>query len=160
MSTFEEIYQTYWEDVYRFSYWLCGDPIEADDIVSETFLRLWGSRDRLQVATMKAYLLTIARNVYVSRRRRSNRYEPLSDSPQDKSPSPDEEAEIKDEMRVLKRAIAELPEGERTAFLMRTMCELSYEEIARALGVSLSAAKVRIHRSRIKLSQKVMNTGQ
>ena len=97
MSTFEEIYRTYSEDVYRFSCWLCGDPIEAEDIVSETFVRLWGSRDSLQVATIKAYLLTIARNVYVSRRRRSNRYEPLSESPQDKSPSPDEEAETKDE---------------------------------------------------------------
>jgi RNA polymerase sigma-70 factor, ECF subfamily len=159
MSTFEEIYRTYSEDVYRFSCWLCGDRIEAEDIVSETFVRLWGSRDSLQVETMKAYLLTIARNVYVSRRRRSSRYEPLSDSPQDKSPSPDEEAETKEELGVLKSAIAELPEGERTAFLMRTKCELSYEEIARALGISLSAAKVRVHRSRMKLSRKFMNTG-
>lgn len=108
---------------------------------------------------MKAYLLTIARNVYVSRLRRSNRYEPLSDSPQDKSPSPDQEAETKDELALLKSAIGELPEGERTAFLMRTKCELSYEEIARALGISLSAAKVRVHRSRIKLSQKFKHTG-
>ncbi len=159
MSTFEEIYRTYSEDIYRFSRWLCGDPIEAEDIVSETFVRLWGSRDSLQVATMKAYLLTIARNVYVSRRRRSKRYEPLSDSPHDSSPSPYEQAETKDELGVMKSAIAELPEGERTAFLLRTQCGLSYEEIARALGIGLSAAKVRVHRSRIKLAKHFANTG-
>lgn len=159
MSTFEEIYRTYSEDVYRFSHWLCGDPVEAEDIVSETFLRLWGSRDSLQVATMKAYLLTIARNVYVSQRRRSKRYEPLTDSPHDSSPSPDEEAETKDELRVMKSAIAELPEGERTAFLLRTQSGLSYEEIARALGIGISAAKVRVHRSRIKLAERFTNTG-
>ena len=159
MSTFEEIYRAYSEDVYRFSRWLCGDPIEAEDIVSETFVRLWGSRDSLQVATLKAYLLTIARNVYVSRRRRSQRYEPLSDSPHDSSPSPDEEAETEDELSALKSAIAKLPEGERTAFLMRTQFGLSYEEIARALGIGLSAAKVRVHRSRIKLAKQFANSG-
>lgn len=40
MSTFEEIYRTYSQDVYRFSCWLCGDPIEAEDIVSEAFVPL------------------------------------------------------------------------------------------------------------------------
>ncbi len=159
MSTFEEIYRTYSEDVYRFSCWLCGDPIEAEDIVSETFLRLWGSRDSLQVATTKAYLLTIARNVYVSRQRRSKRYEPLSDSPHDISPSPEAKAEKKEELGVIMSAIAELPEGERTAFLLRTHCGLPYEEIARALGIGLSAAKVRVHRSRIKLSKHFTNMG-
>lgn len=159
MITFEEIYRTYSEDVYRFSHWLCGDAVEAEDIVSETFLRLWGSRDGLQVATMKAYLLTIARNVYVSRRRRSKRYEPLSDSPRDSSPSPDEEVESKEELGAMKSAIAELPEGERTAFLLRTHCGLSYEEIARALGIGLSAAKIRVHRSRIKLAKHFAKTG-
>ena len=56
-------------------------------------------------------------------------------------------------------AITELPEGERTAFLMRTQCGLSYEEIARALGIGLSAAKVRVHRSRIKLAKQLSKAG-
>ncbi len=132
--------------------------MEAEDIVSETFVRLWGSHDRLQLVTMKAYLLTIARNVYVGRRRRTKRYEPLTDSPQDNSPSPDEEAETKDQVELMKSAIAELPEGERSALLLRIECGLSYEEIARALGIGLSAAKVRVHRSRMKLAKHFSGT--
>jgi DNA-directed RNA polymerase specialized sigma24 family protein len=77
MTTIEEIYRAYFDDVYRFALWLCGDVTEAEDIVSETFPRLWGSFEDLQVATVKAYLLTIARNVFVSQRRRTGRYRQL-----------------------------------------------------------------------------------
>ncbi len=153
MSTIEESYRAYSEEVYRFSCWLCGDSAEAEDIVSETFLRLWGSEDDLQVETMKGLLLTIARNVFISRRRHSRRYKTLPDNVIDSSPPPDSEAEGKDEIRMLMAAVGALPEGERTALLMRMQHDVSYAEIARSLGISLSAAKVRVHRARIKLAE-------
>jgi RNA polymerase sigma-70 factor (ECF subfamily) len=152
MSTIEQIYRAYSGDVYRFAYWLCGDAAEAEDIVSETFLRLWGSLDDLQVGTMKAYLLTIARNVFISRRRRSGRYRQLPLEVTDASPPPNAEAESKDEVRALMASIRRLPEGERSALLMRVQHGLPYDEIARSLGISLAAAKVRVHRARIKLA--------
>jgi RNA polymerase sigma-70 factor, ECF subfamily len=152
MSTIEDIYRAYSEDVYRFSCWLCGDATEAEDIVSETFLRLWGSLDDLQVETTKAYLLTIARNVFISRRRRSERFRPLPDNVEDSSRSPDVQAEDRDELRILMAAVGALPNGERAALLMR-MQHVSYEEIARSLRITLPAAKVRVHRARIKLAE-------
>ena len=153
MSTFEEIYRAYSDDVYRFACWLCSDTAEAEDIVSETFLRLWGSFEDLQVGTVKAYLLTIARNVFVSGRRRSGRYRQLPEKVSDSSPPPDVATETKDELRAVMAAVKTLPEGERAAFLMRIQHELPYEEIARSLGISLSAAKVRVHRARVKLTK-------
>jgi len=159
MSTIEEIYRAYSDEVYRFSCWLCGDSAEAEDIVSETFLRLWGSLDDLQVETMKAYLLTIARNVFISQRRRSGRYRPLPENVMDSSPSPDVEAEDREEVRELMSAVGALPEGERAALLMRMQHDVPYEEIARSLGISLAAAKVRVHRARIKLAQLRSNLG-
>lgn len=153
MSTIEETYRAYSEDVYRFSYWLCGDPAEAEDIVSETFIRLWGSIDDLQVETVKAYLLTIARNVFVSRQRRSKRYRPLPERVTDQAPGPASTAETADECRALMAAMKTLPEGERAALLLRIQHDVSYSEIARSLGISPAAAKVRVHRARIKLAQ-------
>ena len=152
MSTIEQIYRTHSDDVYRFAYWLCGNVAEAEDIVSETFLRLWGSLDELQVETMKAYLLTIARNVFVSRHRRSGRYRQLPMDVVDRSPPPDVEAEGKDELNALMSAVGKLPEGERAALLMRIQHDVPYVEIARSLGISLAAAKVRVHRARVKLA--------
>jgi len=159
MSTVEEIYRAYSDEVYRFSYWLCSDAAEAEDIVSETFLRLWGSGDELQVETMKAYLLTIARNVFISRQRRSSRIRPLSDDVVSRSASPDIEVAGRDELDAMMTAIQALPAGERAALLMRWQHEVSYEEIARSLGISLSAAKVRVHRARLKLAELRSNGG-
>ncbi len=77
MTDIEELYRRHSKDVYQFACWLSGNPHEAEEIVSETFLRLWGSLDELKVATVKAYLLTIARNVFLSQRKRAKRRETL-----------------------------------------------------------------------------------
>ncbi len=153
MTSFESIYRTYSSDVRRFAFWLCGEANEAEDIVSESFLRLWGSLDELEVETVKAYLLAIARNVFLSRRRRAARYEGLPEHVRDPSPPPDVEAECRDEARALMAAVQSLPEGERAAFLMHVQQCLPYDEIARGLHISVAAAKVRVHRARIKLAE-------
>ncbi len=67
MSDFQYLYETYATDVYRFAYWLCGDAVDAEDITSETFLRAWTHRATIRTETMKAYLLSIARNLYLER---------------------------------------------------------------------------------------------
>lgn len=86
MTMIEKIYRAYSDDVYRFAYWLCGDVTEAEDIVSETFVRLWGNVENLQVGTVKAYVLTIARNVFISQRRRIRRERQLPDEPRRRRP--------------------------------------------------------------------------
>jgi RNA polymerase sigma-70 factor (ECF subfamily) len=153
MTTIEEIYRAYSDDVYRFACWLCGDTTEAEDIVSEAFVRLWGSLEDVQVGTVKAYVLTIARNVFISRRRRNRRERQLPDELLDHSLPPDVTAERNDDVRALMDAMQMLPDGERAAFLLRFQQELPYDEIARILGISLSAAKVRVHRARLKLTE-------
>ena len=58
--TFEQLYNTYFPDVYRFAVWLTHDPTEAEDVASETFVRAWAKRDRLRTETLKGYLFAIA----------------------------------------------------------------------------------------------------
>ncbi len=153
MTDIEELYKRHSQDVYRFACWLSGDPHEAEEIVSETFLRLWGSLDDVKVATAKAYLLTIARNLFLSERKRANKREPLPEFIQDDSLMPDVLAELKDEVNATMKAIQMLPEMQRACLLMRVQHDVSYEEIARSLEISVSAAKVNVHRARLKLAQ-------
>ena len=70
MISFEELFNTYAADVYRFAYLLAGDSDEAKDITSETFVRAWAKSERIRTETLKAYLLTIARNIYLESRRK------------------------------------------------------------------------------------------
>lgn len=60
MTRFHEMYESYARDVYRFALFLSGDPALADDITSETFIRVWSSPQPVRLATVKAYLLAIA----------------------------------------------------------------------------------------------------
>lgn len=160
MTDIEEIYRRHSQDVYRFAYWLSGNPHDAEEIVSETFLRLWGSLDDVKVSTVKAYLLTIARNRFLSERKRANKRESLPDLIPDGSPTPDILAEQEDEVKAVMKAIQSLPEMHRACLLMRVQHDVSYEEIARSLEISVSAAKVNVHRARLKLVQLYQASGK
>ena len=86
MLTFQDLYETYAADVYRFALWLAGDSLEAEDITSETFVRAWVHNDRIRTATLKAYLLAIARNVYLMQCRKSKRQVVLQEIYPDPAP--------------------------------------------------------------------------
>jgi RNA polymerase sigma-70 factor (ECF subfamily) len=150
--SFSELYRTHAGDVRRFALFLSGDPSLADDLVSETFIRMWGARSRVDVSTVKAYLFAIARNLYLQHRRRENRHAPLDDGLHDPRPSPHERASARDELTAVMAGLQALPELDRAAVLMRAEGDVSYEDIGRALGVSAAAAKVRVHRARLKLA--------
>jgi RNA polymerase sigma-70 factor (ECF subfamily) len=152
MTTLGELYRRYAPDVHRFVLWLSGDHHAADDITSETFVRAWAGAEDLRMETVKAYLIAIARNLYLRQRRRSGRHTELDEALVDPSPGPEARAERREEWLTVRRALERLPEVDRAALLMRAELELSYEEIARALGLSLSAAKVKVHRARLKMA--------
>jgi RNA polymerase sigma-70 factor (ECF subfamily) len=151
MIDFKHLYETYAADVYRFSLWLGREGAEAEDITSETFVRAWARRDDIRTETLKAYLFAIARNVYLEGRRKGRRYTALEDVHADPAPGPDRLLEARMELERVRETLRKLPEEDRAAFLMRAEHELPYEEIARVLALSLSSAKVKVHRVRRRL---------
>jgi len=157
MLDFQYLYDTYARDVYRFAYWLCGDAIDAEDITSETFLRAWTHRANIRTETMKAYLLSIARNLYLERLRKHRLHTELTDGMPDPVPGPDKRSEYQDDLARIQKALQEIKEVDRAAFILRIEHELPYEEIARVLQLSLSAVKVKVHRVRLKLTSVVAN---
>ena len=158
MTQFHALYESYSRDVYRFALYLSGDPALADDVTSETFIRVWSSPEPVRLTTVKAYLLTIARNLCLMERRRSLRRQSLDDSVPDSGPSVLRQVEMKDELDRVLRALQELPEADRAALLMRADDGLPYEEIAVALGLPVATAKVKVHRARLRLAQ-IRNQG-
>lgn len=148
---FETLYTDYSADVFRFAFWLSGEKNEAEDITSETFVRAWSRSEKIRTDTLKAYLFTIARNRHLENIRKGKYHTDLMDTHIDSSPGPDTVTESRLELQRVFKVIKTLPETERTAFIMRTGHGLSYEEISRALEISLSSAKVKVHRARKKL---------
>jgi len=151
MLNFRNLYELYAKDVFRFAFWLSGDTAEAEDITSETFIRAWSRRSTVRTETLKAYLFTIARNIYLTHQRKRSRHVALEDIHPDPAPGPDRSAESLSELQRVQDILRILPEINRAAFIMRVQHELPYIEIARVLGLSLTAAKVKVHRVRKKL---------
>lgn len=150
---FSALYRAYARDVHRFALFLSGDSSLADDIVSETFVRAWQARSRLDLVTVKAYLFAIARNLYLQHRQRASRLSPLDDRLADPAPGPHDRMRARRDKDAVLAALLQLPEIDRAAVLMRADDEMPYEEIARVLGISISSAKVKVHRARLKLAE-------
>jgi RNA polymerase sigma-70 factor (ECF subfamily) len=148
----EELYARYARDVFRFALYLCGDATRAEDIASETFVRAWASPQPIRQATVKAYLLVIARNLYLEQMRRESRRDELPPELPDRSAGPERSAEQRERLRRVLSALQGLPELDRSALLMRALDEVPYEQIAASLGLSLAAVKVKVHRARLKLA--------
>jgi RNA polymerase sigma-70 factor (ECF subfamily) len=151
MLDFENLYESYATEVYRFAFWLAGDGTEAEDITSETFIRAWVRRSVIRTETLKAYLFTIARNVYLEHHRRNKNHVALEDVYPDPAPGPDKQVESQLELSRVRGVLRALPEIDRAAFVLRVQHDMPYTEIARVLGLSLAAAKVKVHRVRKKL---------
>jgi len=146
-TTFQALYEAHARDLFRFARYLTGSEDAAADIVSETFLRAWAGRARIRVATAKAYLLAIARNLAHDRRRAARRW-PGADVP-DRLVPPDAETRL--ELDRALAAVDALPEAYREPLLL-VAYGLSYDEAARVLGLPVPTLKIRVHRARLKLA--------
>lgn len=154
MTDFSALYKKYAPDVFRFALYLSGDRSQAEDITSETFVRAWTSPETIDVTTVKAYLFTIARNLFLHGLRRTSRHVQLDPEKEllDPQASPYAHAEQKAELSAVLAGLQKLPEIDRAALLMRAQDGMPYEEISQALGISLSSVKVKIHRARLALA--------
>lgn len=151
MINFHDLYKSYASEIYRFALWLAGNHSEAEDITSETFIRAWVHKSKIRTETLKAYLFTISRNIYLQHQRKKKRQVVLEDVHPDPASGPDKLIESQLQLRNVQRALQTFPEIERAAFVLRIQHELPYAEIARVLELSLAATKVKVYRVRKKL---------
>jgi RNA polymerase sigma-70 factor (ECF subfamily) len=155
---FRVVHHRYYGDLYRY---VAGrlDWQTAEDLVSETFLIAFTRRHRFDPdrGSLRPWLFGIATNlVNRHRRKEARRYHTLARV----SPEPDTEGpenRVLDSVTAgrlqprLARALARLSAGERDVLLLVALAELSYEEVAEALGISAGTTGSRLSRARSKL---------
>jgi len=151
-TSFAELYAAYARDVYRFSFYLSGDRALAQDIAAETFLRVWLAEQPVRPISAKAWLFTIARNLYRHELRHIRPKLPL-DPAMPSAESVLATVELKEELASVNKALGGLPEVDRSTLLLRVVEGLPYEEIASIMQISVAAAKVKVHRARLYLAR-------
>jgi RNA polymerase sigma-70 factor (ECF subfamily) len=155
MSEFHELYQRHYRDVYRFALFLTGNAATAEDLAADTFVRAWVARDRIHQPTVRAYLLTIARNLHRDQLRQAKPMQELDECTPDPHPGVDVQTQHRFTLEAVRAKLQAVPSGDRRAFLMFIARGMSYSEIAATLGVSVGAVKSRIFRAR----EAVLNSG-
>jgi len=163
-NAFEKFVEHFRSKVFHYSWVMCGSPEDAEEVAQETLLKVFESFDQLrEPERVRAWVFRIARNVCLMQRRRSV-FAPLRELSLDDLPTgevPDfgrlpESDLLNAELRaVIDRVIMELPPSYRSVVLLRDLEELSTEETAQILDLSLDVCKTRLHRGRAAMSQKL-----
>lgn len=158
-QAFEELIERHQSAVIGTVAKMLGNASDAEDIAQQVFIRLWKSAPRYQAtAKFTTFLFTIARNlVFNESRRRSRKKEYSMDERQDDfhlqtqddvTASPDD-VMLQNELRAaVDKAIADLPEKQRLAVILRRYEGMPYDEIGRVLELSVSAVKSQLFRAR------------
>ena len=169
---FEGFMQAYQTMVYSTALRLLGNEADAQDIAQEVFLKAYERfADLSQSSSAGAWLKTVARNLclnHLSRyRARWRFFSEMFSADEERNfveeiPAPDTFANSVDsaEQRLLlEKALQKLPASQRVPLVLYHFDEMSYEDIAFKLGVSLSKVKTDIHRGRAALAQKLITSG-
>ena len=154
---FKQRFMPYHRLLYRVAFHLTGNVQDAEDLLQDTYLKLWQKRDDLrEEAVTQAYLVTLMRNL-LRDQQRLKRIDSSAELKDELSP-PDErnldhQIDAKDEASQMEGLINQLPERDGKIVRMHLVEEHSYEEIEKKTGLSQGNIRIIVMRTRQKLKQ-------
>jgi RNA polymerase sigma factor (sigma-70 family) len=163
MDAFNELILHYQSRVYNLAYHIMQDPAAADDATQEAFISAYRAIKRFRGGSFRAWLLRIVKNAcYDELRRRKRRpkvsWDDFGEMDEEANPhlvdggaKPEESVQQQELRSVLERAIAQLPDHQRTTLVLIDRLGLSYEEAAETMGVALGTVKSRLARARTQM---------
>jgi RNA polymerase sigma-70 factor (family 1) len=147
LDAFQSIFDKYYESIRNFAYFKTGDIDLAEDIVQETFIRLWEIRSTLIAGTVKSLLYAMAANSIKNhfRHRKVVLNFATSYIPETVYDAADAELQQKEMQNKLQKILNSMPEKSRDVFLLNRIEKLTYQEIAERFGISVKAIEKRMH---------------
>ena len=173
-EAFDRFVEHFRAKIFQYSWLMCGHREDAEEVSQDTLLKVFENFAQLREPEhVRGWVLRIAKNFCLMKRRRRQFTPPQELSLDDYLPALDRDGDqvklqiadwsglpedrlLQAELRrVLGRAIAELPESYRSVMLLRDVEELSTGEAAQILDVSVDVIKTRLHRARLAIRQKL-----
>jgi len=170
---FEELVDRYQHRLLSVLRHLCGNPEEAEDLAQEVFLRVYRSRKEYHPqAKFSTWMFTIANNLAANAFRRRQRKPtvnldvhesgPLGPRPQetlvyDRAPAPEHQLDHHELSLVIQKALEQLNDRQRMAVVLNKFEDMSYQEIAEVMGMTVKAIKSLLSRARTQLRDLLKN---
>ena len=158
-DVYSEVYSEHSKSIWNFIFFKCGNQDEADDLVQEAFIKLWKNCSKVPPEKAKSFLYKVVNNTFLNvvahkkvilKHQIQFQHYTNEQSPQYIM----EENEFKDK---LKKAISNLTEGQRTAFLLNRIEGKKYREIAEILEISVKAVEKRMSLALASLRKEIDN---
>lgn len=157
VESFDQVYEEYFEQVYRYILSISQNQNLAEEITQETFYKALRSLDKFRgESSLKSWLCAIAKNIWISGQRKK-KVEPIEevDTIADTSIDPEESIMLQDQSMHIHRILHEIDEPYREVFTLRTLGQLSFGDIGDIFGKSANWACVVYHRARAKIKEKM-----
>lgn len=160
-DAYATLVERYGGRVYNIALRITGDPDAASDCAQEAFIRAYRALHRYDPALpFGPWLFRIVTNTSLNHVRRWHAHQTpvgdeLPDSPEEPEEGPEATAVRREEVSEVVAAMAELPPAYRAALTLRHMQQLSYQEVADALGIPLGTVKTHLHRARAALKARL-----
>lgn len=159
-GAFDELVRRTYTDTYTLAHRLCGNEEDARDVVQDAYLRAYRGLKRFrgdaQFSTWMYRITANCANTLLSKRNRHRHDElpdTIADVDHDRDPAARADAmALREDLEV---ALEQLSPKLRAVVVLRDVYELPHEEIAAELGISETAAKVRLHRARLQLKERL-----
>lgn len=146
----EEVYSSLFransKTIFNYIYYKYGNEEKAYDVVQEAFIKLWENCAKVSPQKAKSFVYTVANNLYLNLIKAEKvRQKYAADKKAVSNESPEFLLEEKEYKEKLDRALASLPDNQRTTFLLNRIDGKKYAEIAEMEGVSVKAIEKRMH---------------
>ena len=164
LQAFDILVRRYKDQLLNFVYRFVGNRSDAEDIVQETFLRVYKNKHMYkEIAKFSTWVYTIAGNLAKTELRRRKRHKIFSvsnfvneerdyDIP-DREHSPEKKVDSAIQEEIIQKAIEKLPAKFKEVIILRDIQGFAYEEISQILNIPLGTVKSRVNRGRLKLQE-------
>jgi RNA polymerase sigma-70 factor (ECF subfamily) len=155
-DVYNSLFRTHSKTIFNFIYYKFGNEEKAYDAVQEAFLKLWENCAKVAPTKAKSFVYTVANNVYLNVIKAEKvRLKYADDTLKTSNESPEFLLEEKQFQEKLEKALADLPENQRTTFLLNRIDGKKYSEIAEMENVSVKAIEKRMHLALKTLREKI-----
>ncbi len=150
---FEMVFKTHAKDLKRFLYFKYKDLETAEDVMQDSFVKLWENCSKVSLEKVKSYLFTLGNNQFLNIKKheqviRKNNFRHTKSTTNE---SPEFLMIEKEYLTKIENAIANLPEKQREVFVMSKIEKKKYREIAEILNISVKAVEKRMHGALLKM---------